>query len=63
MYVHSPIGDLILYMDNCLISGIFIFIETIGLKVVYIYIKNMHCIVRGRPQQCTGTPLVLYIIL
>jgi hypothetical protein len=36
-------------MDNCLISGIFIFFEIIGLKVKYIYIKNMHCIVRGCP--------------
>jgi hypothetical protein len=39
MYGHSPIGDLILYMDNCLISGIFIFIKIIGLKVKYIYKK------------------------
>jgi hypothetical protein len=57
MYGHSPIGDLIIYMDNYLIREIYIFIETIGLKVTYIY-KNMHCIVRGRPQQCAGTPLV-----
>jgi hypothetical protein len=59
MYGHSPIGDLILYMDNCLTSEIFIFIETIGLKVKYIY-KNMHCMVCERPQLCAGTPLVLY---
>jgi hypothetical protein len=39
MYGHSPIGDLILYMDNCLISGIFIFIETIDLEAKYIYMK------------------------
>jgi hypothetical protein len=49
MYGHSPIGDLILYMDNCLTSEIFIFIETIGLNVrsyaralPYYYIKYGH---------------------
>jgi hypothetical protein len=41
MYDHSPIGDFILYIDNCLISGIFIFIKTIDLKIKYIYTKHM----------------------
>jgi hypothetical protein len=52
MYGHSPIDDLILYKNNCLISGIFIFIETIDLKVKYIYIKSMHCIVRADTPLC-----------
>jgi uncharacterized protein YqgQ len=36
MYVQSPIGGLILYMDNY-----FKFIETISLEVKYIYKKNI----------------------
>jgi hypothetical protein len=39
MYGHSPIGDLIVYIDNYLISGIYIFIKIINLKVKYIYKK------------------------
>jgi hypothetical protein len=38
MYVHSPICDLILYMDNC-----FKFIETISLEVKYIS-KNIYIV-------------------
>jgi hypothetical protein len=50
MYGHSPIGDLILYMDNCLICGIHKFIETIGLKVKYIYKKHeLYCMRRHSP--------------
>jgi hypothetical protein len=51
MYVQSPIGGLILYMDNY-----FKFIETISLEVKYIY-KKIYCI--GHLQQHTNTPLVI----
>jgi hypothetical protein len=60
MGLYNKQDDLVVAVFTCLYAllllvtciGIFIIIETIDLKVKYIYIKNRHCI--GRPQQHAG---------